>query len=105
VKRTGSGSPSIRMGRFAWWDVRPTMSTVGSLFEHFATRDAAESSAGSTDPVRSYDPSVARLRTTHLFGEAVPAAQRDAAVVIFMNDGEDAGVAWRDASANVSHDG
>jgi hypothetical protein len=21
---TGSGSPSMRMGRFAWWDVRPT---------------------------------------------------------------------------------
>ncbi len=24
VRRTGSGSPSMRMGRFAWWDVRPT---------------------------------------------------------------------------------
>jgi hypothetical protein len=24
VRWTGSGSPSMRMGRFAWWDVRPT---------------------------------------------------------------------------------
>lgn len=28
LRRTGSGSPSIRIGRFAWWDARPTKSTL-----------------------------------------------------------------------------
>ena len=55
--------------------------------------------------VGSNDPSVARVRAAYLLGESVPTAQGDAAVVVLMDDGVDAGVAWWDAGTDVSHGG